>query len=163
MSPVETHHNALGSSLSSSLLSRSLFEPRLPRINNTSRTYPTCLCRAPSTQQQPLSFVSRQQHHHNNAQLWLNDFSDIQPPEDEPNITMNTEQQQQMQGLDHFWQEPWTQNTWMSTLSQNPAAQGLQPAAWMYTGEFLDLVGSRQLRGNLSDCLSLRLGGHRHA
>lgn len=49
---------------------------------------------------------------------------------------MSTEQQQ-MQGLDHFWQEPWTQNTWMSTLSQNPAAQGLQPAAWMYTSEFI--------------------------
>lgn len=61
-----------------------------------------------------------------------------------------------MQGLDHFWQEPWTQNTWMSTLSQNPAAQGLQPAAWMYTGEcIIDLVDSSCAGNSLSVCLSL--------
>lgn len=59
---------------------------------------------------------------------------------------MSTEQQQ-MQGLDHFWQEPWTQDTWMSTLSQNPAAQGLQPAAWMYTSEFPDMQLHRQQKG----------------
>ncbi|CAM9172461.1 unnamed protein product [Ectocarpus sp. 13 AM-2016] len=45
---------------------------------------------------------------------------------------MSTEQQQ-ARGLDDFWQEPWAQDTWVSTISQNPAAQGLQPSGWMYT------------------------------
>lgn len=67
---------------------------------------------------------------------------------------MSTDQQQ-MQGLDHFWQEPWTQDTWMSTLSQNPAAQGLQPAAWTYTSEFIGFVVDSGSAGIYSTmCLS---------
>ncbi|CAM9677928.1 unnamed protein product [Ectocarpus fasciculatus] len=46
---------------------------------------------------------------------------------------MSTEHQQAQQGLDDFWQEPWAQDTWVSTISQNPAAQGIQPSGWMYT------------------------------
>lgn len=71
---------------------------------------------------------------------------------------MSTEQQQMQDRLDHVWQEPWTQNTWMSTVGQNPAARGLQPTAWMYTSEFIGSGNRQQLGETLSPSLFGRPG-----